>query len=429
MSLIKKSLFFLWLVLLPIQDSFLQATPLHSLGGSPASLPLLILAAISLLEWLIGREWQVHTALLGCMGYAVLITTFNLLFTGPTSHGTNLVVKALNTAVLLGVFLYPVFFFDYGDRRLVRFGVILAFAVCVIGVLLGDLNFLGLRGLVQNNIMHYTHTTDLRFRGFAWEASAFSVQIITMGLLAIELWPGRFGKAVLGTVLLSILSVSSSKGGFATIALTCVIVALLCFRFSFRGLGLALILAIPIPFYAIGLLQQVMTRGIISDTTTVATRGSMAVWAAITVLHNPLGVGFSGFYPAVSRYLPSAIDIFGQSFWLPLNYYEVRSYLTSIENISTKSFVLNQTVYFGLPFLVAFFIFQWRLISALKRQRRIILLGAVVFTLLAITIYIDAITAYNTSLLFGFALHEVRNGRSKEILTPPQDANLPMGAG
>ncbi|MFQ6009041.1 MAG: hypothetical protein ACE5K8_08840 [Candidatus Zixiibacteriota bacterium] len=148
----------------------------------------------------------------------------------------------------------------------------------------------------------------------------------------------------------------------------------------------------------------------IESTFSTATRSVLILTSIIIVVHNPFGVGFAGFLPAVDKYALQAVTYLDSYLRVPLNFAEILTYVgaTTDRAISTKTFLGDNLAFFGVPFLIAYVVFHYRLFSRLAGSRHVYLLAGVLFCMLAISTYIPALGMYSIPLVYGVALNEIR---------------------
>src|SRR5205807_1031637 len=108
----------------------------------------------------------------------------------------------------------------------------------------------------------------------------------------------RFAKTFLVGLTVLLLALGASKGATLTIAFVGAGVVLLSKGLRTRA-ALAILLLLPVGFLAYQRFLIMSDVEALSETTTVATRGAVVMWSVDVLLHNPLGVGFGGFYPAL----------------------------------------------------------------------------------------------------------------------------------
>jgi hypothetical protein len=402
---VKKFLTVAWILLIPFQDSGLQALPIGFLGASPAFIPLALLLVILFVEWLRNDgALAVSRKFLMILGYIVIVTVVYLLISGTTSHGENLIIKSLNLMVLTALLILPIFVLDLGDR-LIRHLVPAAFLITVAGVLLSDI--LRLEPFASSGILHYHENINMRPRGFTLESSWLSALTISLGLLSAHFAKSGTKKIVFLVLTAAIVLFSGSRGGIVALSFTVMLVLLFRMRMKtwFRLPGLVLIIVVA------WLLHDLMTRLLASDIlmyTSAATRLGLVVTSLMTVIHNPFGVGFSGFLPAIDKYGPMAIDWIDRTFGYSFKFTELMSYIGSDTdiNISTKTFLFDYIFFFGIPFLILFILFNHKLIIKSELFRSPYLFAAVLFSFMAACTFIGGVGMYNLSLVYGIAFYE-----------------------
>ena len=206
--------------------------------------------------------------------------------------------------MVLSFFLAAIFIPRYELRCTVRSACYVAFFILVFGVCFSQPTPFGLPGLFDNPVLHYTLIPTLdRPRGLSIEPSFLSVTTISLGSLCVHFSQKRISKALFVLATVGLLVAIGSKGGIFIIFICLGILAMLRFRrwYQLPLLGLAIVplaliatISIPTLFPETGILQS----------GSVQTRASMILCAVKIVEHHPFGVGFSGYRPAVSQYLP-----------------------------------------------------------------------------------------------------------------------------
>jgi len=396
----------------PFQDTILVATPLRQMGRSFAILPLLLLLLLDLAAWLALRPKVLNLKFVAAICYICLLTTAYLGVFGVAWNDVSLPLKAANMIIVSAIAVYAVAGVDWTASPYLPAAVKTAFVVTVAGILLCDLDFLGLGSVANSAVFHQTTNPDLRWRGFNSEASALSLTLATLGILSAALSVRRWAQVAFFAITGFLLAAGGSKGGILSLALV-VALSLFTVRGHFGRLCGYLLLAAPIAYLAADRFLSLSTLELLSETATLATRGTLALWASLVVLHNPLGVGFGGFYPALSEYLPDAIRTASQVAPIPLNFEEVVLYLTSSENASAKTMLMNFAVYLGVPFLLGYFVFVSRIVRACIRSSHFTLMAAILFVTVALCTYSDSLVSYNVLLVYGLGWREyTSNGHS-----------------
>jgi O-Antigen ligase len=406
---LQKALLFLVIVLCPIQDFFLAGTPLRTLGASPSVFPLSLLILISASLWCARGKYAVGRSVFICAAYALITTAYGFLIFGASAYGQNLVVKSIVSSVPIGLFLFAIFKLDYEDEQTLRIAVYCALALFILAFIFGNNNPFGLPALAENPVLHNTINDDVRPRGLASEASMFSITAISLGLLSVHLTKARVGRFLLALLTFSLLVLSGSKGGIFTVFLGFMAIAVV--RLHAKWYQTILLIGAILPAGG-GVLWVLISRFMTTDTDTIngsfATRISMIMCSVIAVAHHPLGVGLSGFLPAVQRYLPDAMSVFDSWFKLPVSFGEVSQYLISSDAVSTKTFFFDLFMRFGIPFAIAYSVFIGHLVADLNRKEKTTLLIAVVAIVIATATYIPPVGSYACAVTMGVAINEAR---------------------
>jgi hypothetical protein len=388
------------LVWSPFQDTFLRNTPLRMLGTSFAVIPLFGLVMLDGARWLAAREKRVNWKMAAAGAYCAAVTLIHLAAFGVEWHGVDLVVKTFNLALMFALAAYVVFRLDWYGFPHLRLCAHAAFAICTAGILIHDLNLFGMRGLLANPLFHATDNPDTRWHGLCPEASVLSLSTGSLGLLSAACARRWWTRAALLGITAVLLAGSGSKGAVLALALVSAAVGLFARGYRLR-VALGCLLLLPAGYLGYIRLQQMASADAIHQSTTMATRGSLFFWAAEVVAHHPLGVGFGGFYHALTRYLPGAMDRMYQTSPLPLDFEEVQGYLSSAQYAGTKTLVFDLAVYFGISFLVAFGWFVTRLWRACQAMRKPMLLIAIVFVAAGFSTYGGSPARYDTLVVLG----------------------------
>jgi hypothetical protein len=391
------------IVLIPFQDTILRATPLRQMGASFAVVPLMLLMILDALSWLAANRKRADLRWAAVGLYCAFITAVYLLLFGADWFGVNLVLKGLNIAIMSTLAVWVVFRPRWATFPYLRPAVAAAFAITVMGVLMNDLDLLGTRKLVANSIFHLTPNDDIRWHGLTSEVSMLSVCLGSLGLLYASFIESTAVRWTVLTTTVGMLACAGSKGGVLTLAVAGVLLCLLARRFRLRILLCAVALT-PLAYVAYLRLQEAASLEAVSQgATTFASRSALAVWSVLVVMHHPFGVGFSGFFPALTRYLPDAMDIVSRLSPVPMNFEEVRDYTSAAQFAAAKTLLFNFSVYFGLPFVAAFAVFVGRLVKACLDSQRMLLLLAVLFVTIAACTYYESLVHFNVFLVYGIA--------------------------
>lgn len=398
----------LFICLIPFQNTILQNSILMTLGSSFAIMPLLVMVLMSMTFGIPNWDLRVHKSI--CIGilYCFLASLFGVLKFGLYSQGVNLIWQASKFLIDTTLALYVIFAIDYKNNPWVGTSIKVAFTITVAGIMLGDIGVFGLKSLIDNEVLRFLPSLDGRWQGTTKESSHLSVLIVTFGMLSAHVCKSRTGKVFSWVNSFLWLALSGSKGGFLTMVLTLAIVL-------FRGkLGLlkatvfSLLASIPIAIGLIMFLPQLNTN-VLGSATSLATRLTLFFWTTHMLMYFPLGVGFTGFLPAMKAYIAASAEKAQALIPFPMNFSEVLGYRDSAQDASTKTLLGNFSVFFGVPFLYFAGKFVSRLIRNLIRERQTALVVGIFFVVIAFSTYYDSLANYNTFLLIGIATNEYGN--------------------
>lgn len=404
MAHLTRLLLFLFIALTPLQDTALAHTPLKGFAASPAVFPLTALFLLWTIQRSFHQPFRVPRLLLAAVIYAGIVCMWGL-FAFPVAP--FVAEKALAThALQLGLLLFVVFGMRYSDRKTIQCGLLAAFSITLLGIVT-DWNASAGVSFVRAT----QEAADAgKLRGFCTEASTLSVQIVTVGALCAHYLSRGLIRWAVGLGSCTLMLFSNSKGGLIAVLLC----GLVWLTVQLRGPWLAK-LALPcalVPALWLGSSAVLDQFGKIIDagtSETIATRGSMAGYAIVTALHQPFGVGFSGFLPSIPKYLPPAEAFVQGLFPVPLAFAEVNSYLYPPQrDADCKTFLFDMVAFFGLPAGWVIVRFLWRHLRSLLRCRHSWLFIGTLFSAVAMSTYYSSMNVYSIPLLLGAGLWEAK---------------------
>ena len=294
---------------------------------------------------------------------------------------------------------------------MVKKAIIMAYLLTCIGVLVID---------VFGNEMFIHHTVNLqrRPRGFSLESSQLSLSLLSLGSLAIHVAKKKYVRFTFIAFLIILLLFSGSKGG---IVIGGYVVGLVSWwrskTLSRENSSLKLI----IQFLLVGILVggwYIFSSGItqmyssdLREYTSIATRSTLFITVILVMFRYPLGVGFSGYLPAIVNTIPDAIRYLANNLPIPLNFEEVQGYVWALsdQNITTKVFLGDGVVWFGIPFVYIFIKFAFKIIMGLRETRNWFLLFGAVAVFLALSTYAIGIGVYSVSIFLGYVYQKVEH--------------------
>jgi hypothetical protein len=392
------------IALSPFQDTALQKTFLGMAGASFSFFPMIILLFIAVARWALQKHLMVGRSALIISAYVCIVCAANLVW---INNGEAVIYwKSLRGFPLLtALILFAVFGMNYRARRGIRIAVYVAFCLTMAGIACGQLF-----GANAIPMLQATPHDAGRTSGFSSEASTLSVQLVAIGMLTAHFLRRHWQKWFVGTLTCVLLVFCDSKGGLIALLLCAIVLGIAKGRSStLAKIAIAFILLPSIYFgalFVLAIFGKLMDANL---TATIATRLSMPVYAAITVAHNPFGVGFTGFLPSIPRYLPAAMSFVQDHFPIPLFFEEVQGYQYPPQaDADCKAFFFDYLVFFGIPFAIVFIRFVGKLLIRLFNCECYWLFVGTLFSVIAMMTYYAAINAWTLPLLLGISLHEIR---------------------
>ncbi len=404
---LKVWLTFLFIILIPFQDTALQNTPLKLFGASLSVLPLILLALLGILQWIYRSDGRIRRSWLIIGSYAVIISAVYIVI--YSSYGSAIPWKqSLTYGLMSALLLFATFGIEYPAKKWVRLAIYISLFVTIIGITLYTFNPSDTSALLQA-----TPNMSDRPRGFSTEPGELSVQIVVIGTLTAHFLKAAWQKWCVGLLTCALLIYSGSKGGLICLAICAVVLI-----FAKKGLGFSrvlLLLGLSCLTYLsfILILSSFSAVMLVGATSTISTRLSMVGYAFIVIAHNPFGVGFSGFLPSLPQYLPEAMRYVQSIFPVPLTFVEVREYLyPPYPDADCKTFFFDYFVFFGVPFAVVFATFALRMLRILLRSGCDWLFVGTLFSFFAMLTYYSALNVYAIPLLFGISINETQRRKA-----------------
>jgi hypothetical protein len=410
MRSIQRYLFYLAVILMPFQDCILGNSPLGYLGSNISFVPIAASAFLGICAWMYRGEFTVSRSGLKWLLYTAVLSLMYLFAWGTMSHGFSVIHKTFAEGLIFFLWAYTIFCIDYRPTAGLRRSTYMAFAIVIFGVVLCDLHVPGLAAIGSSTLFHITVSYDVdRWRGFSMEPSTFSATVVSLGLASAYFATNKLLRRSFIVLTLCLLLASQSKGGLLVLAISAFVILFLKRPSALRMTIYFLVCLLLGGAMAMLSFRHINGAEVFDTTATLATRSSLAVWALIVMAHHPLGVGFSGFYEAITIYLPSAMDFVSRVSPIPLNFIEINPYVSSTDvPLDAKCFLFEYLASFGIPFLIAYVTFAVKVIRTLLAQRNNILLIAFVFLLIGFSTYVNGLTLYASFYVAGLAYREHR---------------------
>jgi len=321
---------------------------LGSLASSPA-VPLLLILGLIRIFTHPAKDYMARLAKILII-WGLANSVFSLLIFG----WSFLYFSKLGSHFLLAIaWLSPFLCIERVSERHLKRGVYFGVLVLAIGYFFSDIwvDFLNtnIRGFLFYN--EYGELDDGRARGFNSESSHFAANVgryFFIAFLMIE-HKKEYSRNRLISFLCFLaicLILTSSKGAAISIGLVIIMVLI-----SGKAIGFSLLL-LPLLYY----IAETQLDNIIFDIenfTSTSTRVSMYFASIWSLLINPFGYGYYGFYGVMSMFGSKTLELM---FGMPLLMGEFNFIVNELKNVSFKSTFLDFAVIFGVPFF--YFIYK-----------------------------------------------------------------------
>lgn len=337
-------LVFLTIVCQPFSAIY-RPSILGYLASSPSNLLALIVVLFVFAFNFVRPQRQFSKSSLILLIWPVLLMPFYFLRYMDLGH----LYKWFSIMILNLVWYSPLFFVKYVSVRLLNKAVGVSVVVAVLFIVAYD--FLNLefgKSIVFSE--NYLENITGKPRGSFEENShlgVFLCRFIVLWFLLRNI-RGKVSISSQGTMLLILLVLSAilqSKG----LAITVVVSSLISLR-STKALGVFGIIL----FALSGFFETIIADFYIDldNYTSLSTRLALSITSVRLFAANIIGVGTFGFYPAFQNHLGEVLDILAV---YPLNLTEVEDILHSGINLSSKSTLLDQVSIGGIPFIIIFY--------------------------------------------------------------------------
>jgi hypothetical protein len=289
------------------------------------------------------------------LGYGAMVSVLSVLVFG---WSTLFAAKSLSLLILSAIWLAPLLCIDHLKLEHLRPALISGVAICFVGYLLGDLPPAGMPGAVKAVIFGggYDDYQHLRSRAFLQENSHLAALVGRYVLMLFILSEAsrkfsarRFTVFMIGLAVL--LALIGSKGSAVSIVAAVLSVSLTRRQFPY------LIFLAPLIWW-VGETQVEAISYDIDNFMSTSTRLTLGVASIAAIASNPLGYGYYGFYGAIQNFGGWSVGWLSDQ--VPLIFTEVIGIVEELNNVSTKSTLLDNLLVFGAPFV-------FMLVSVLKR--------------------------------------------------------------
>lgn len=401
----KISLLFL-IILLPFQNTIFGLSPLGFLGKSPSFVFIFFMYLFSLIKFFT-LDGKVDRFKFFIVFYFVVFNVFSLfVFFDGFVYGRSLLGKGVNLLILHILFLFPIFIFVSFRDQLYRYVFFASIAICLLGVILGDFFHLS---IIETGFFHISERPSLRPRGFSYEPSMLSVTIFPLLFSALCLNNKSRRFSIFHMLLLFFVSIlTSSKGAMATLLISFFVVYFFSKKcFSINGFLVIIFIFLVSSFVASFLVRYMVLD--VDTSTSVATRITCVFISIFSLLKYPLGVGYFGFLFSFQENIRPAIDFISSVSPFNLNFSEVSGYInaTTDSAIGTKSFFFNNVIFFGWPFVFAFFYYVIIVVKKCREYKRTDLELSFLFVVVSLVTFVEGIGLYPISIFVAILNYEL----------------------
>lgn len=389
---IMSGLFFLFIILLPFQDSGLSETPLRMFGLYLSNFPLMMMLLLSAVNFIaIGRMERKYYKYIGVFTYIFIYSLFVTVF---RNDDISFAVYKIVTNSILLVFMVASFYYSCKYFFVIKKYIWLVFLVNLFGCLFCDILSIDFGTIIHRSFAEYG-----RFRGFTSEASWFGYTTVLLGFLAAECSSVRilrYGYLILAII---VAFIGGSKGTIACIPLA----AFLYFLFGMNRHPYLKCILIPISIFilykvfSVFLLDNFIMD--LSETTSFSTRISSMITGLLIFTYYPFGTGYGSFVPILKEFFFQGYDLLNQ--YVPvymLSYSEIMSTVQDPQavGLTIKNNFIQYLTLFGVPFIYVLYYLAKRLILIFSscKSRYIIPLYFIIISLFSFAqLYYDTIVA------------------------------------
>ncbi|GHA72948.1 hypothetical protein GCM10007067_06960 [Lysobacter bugurensis] len=383
----------LFFLMSPFEDLPFQTGPLGYAAANLAIIPLIALALTSIcrnrlpLEFVVLLSWGVAASLIGFFLYYELATK-------------TLVVQALKAFILYFMCVFAFFYFRFA-RNVPQFALLAGAGIVVAAVIA---NTLWPDAFSSSSWMHPFDNRNARPRGLSQESSNFG--LIAGCAVLLICWKKKVRPGISIALVAVVALAIESKGTIFAIFGATIFTVLLS-----RGVGSAKrFILVFVALAGASILLPLASALLLSDIenyTSVATRATMSTVAALSVAQWPLGHGFYGYLPFVVQAGPEAVLLMRELLPMTLDYSEVNSYFYhgAYENVGAKSFLLDTTIFLGLPGIYLILkqgLSGFAYVSTAADMNRMLLAG---FAVIGFMFYVSGVGAYFAAASLGLAFN------------------------
>ncbi|MFZ5957321.1 hypothetical protein ACOXVJ_07390 [Pseudomonas knackmussii] len=378
------------LLLSPIANLASQGTALGIFGASAAAPFVALLSIFTIYKSI--KKGKIKRSTVSIIIYASTLTLIYLLFIPQQIKDETTLLKSIKVA-LFYTFSLLLLLIDNKNLSIIKMGAWGGLVLCILSTL---------PSLSEISFLNYEGTSEGRPRGLTMEASHFAFISGAIALLIFSIEERIILRMVSSAIGATLLTYCQSKAGLIFYALGFYLFFATNAKSKKHFILTSLLILISSYFIIFVILPSSLSRisNDMDNYTSTATRLVGLLSAILVVIHNPFGVGFGAYLYKFLASIPSAIEL-SRTFLPYLDYSEVIGYTTqkTTRSISTKSFLADTLIYFGVPFII-FTIRKLRtLISNILKNNRKPLIPAATFLIMSLSFWSTGIGFYPAFIL------------------------------
>ena len=367
-----RSVFLFFILLISVYQDF----PLVNVFGEIARSPMVFLTPLLLLYLLKNSKIQISVYtkyLIFYILYLITITTIYLLWVLITKQqlsflGENIIIKSVKMAIYpLTILIYYQFIYTFLSKDDTRFEslfkAMLALEFFLIIYLLFETHY----SKTLEIFMPYLHSNENKYWRIrlltleeSWVGSILTIVTFTTIYLSIYLNKNKRTKVLVLTLsvffILYYTIRSESKGYMLIFLLSTLPLVIKYFynnkkirKFLFLGSSVLVIFGF---YISLTLYNTILSQ--LYSSITFGTRFSSYLACLNNFVFNPFGVGWG---PSLNYYAESLRNVVESPIMSPFELREVKGYLTTTKNLSSKTYFFDNLIFGGVFFLLFFYLF------------------------------------------------------------------------
>ncbi|MDG1384969.1 MAG: hypothetical protein P8P50_05460 [Flavobacteriaceae bacterium] len=415
-----RSFFLFFILILSVYQDF----PLVNVFGEIARSPIVFLTPLLLLYLLKNSKIQISVYtkyLIFYILYLIIITIIYLLWIFITKQqlfflGENIVTKSMKMAVYpLTILIYYQFIYTFLNKDTTRFETLFKSMLALEIFLIIYLVFETYYSKTLEIFMPYLHSNEdkyWRIRLLSLEESWVGsiITIVTFTTIYLSIYLNKHNKTKLFVLSLSIFFIlyytirSESKGYMLIFLLSTLPLVIKYFynnkkirKFLFLGTTVLVIFG----FYVFSILYDTILSQLYYSIT-FGTRFSSYLACLNNFVYNPFGVGWG---PYLNYYLESLTSVVESSTMSSFELREVKGYLTTTKNLSSKTYFFDNLVFGGIFFLLFFYLFflkRYFIFSKIKSSSLAFIRIPLLYIILSSIVYVTFAIKYEIWFFLAF---------------------------